>query len=141
MFIYSHFYNLSGSGPKVYIRKPDSRTNKIYSSIQFKTLSYPCLNFFHDLFYNDKGRKIIPHNIDKLLTARALAFWICDDGSKNAYNQTHLLTQSYSYDEILLLRNALEINFKLRTRSYEIRPGQWAIAIPVKQDKSLKEIV
>ena len=58
MFIYSHFYNLCGAGPKVYFRKPEPRTNKIYSSTQLKTLAYPCLNFYHDLFYNEKGKKI-----------------------------------------------------------------------------------
>ena len=103
MFIYSQFYELGGAGPKVYIRKPDSRTNRIYSSIQFKTLALPCFNYYRELFYNDKGKKIIPHNIDKLLTARALAFWVCDDGNKSFYNQTSLFTLAYSYDEILLL--------------------------------------
>lgn len=57
MFIYSHFYELGGAGPKVYIRKPDPRTNKIYSSIQFKTIALPCFNFYLDLFYNEKGKK------------------------------------------------------------------------------------
>jgi hypothetical protein len=141
MFIYSHFYSLCGAGPKVYIRKPDPRTNKIYSSIQVKTLALPCLNFYRNLFYNEKGKKIIPDNIDKLLTARALAFWICDDGNKGHGNYTSLFTQSYSYDEILLLKNALKVNFKLRTRSHEVKSGQWIIVIPVKQEVSLKDIV
>jgi hypothetical protein len=73
MFIYSHFSNLGGKGPKVYIRKPDKRTNKIYSSMQFKTLSLPCLNYYYDLFYKE-GKKIVPSNIGDLLTARALAY-------------------------------------------------------------------
>ena len=73
MFIYSHFSNLGGKGPKVYIRKPDKRTNKIYSSMQFKTLSLPCLNHYYDLFYKE-GKKIVPSNIGDLLTARALAY-------------------------------------------------------------------
>jgi LAGLIDADG DNA endonuclease family len=81
MHIYSHFINLAGKGPKVYIRKPDKlrSTNKIYSSMQFKILALPCLNYYYDLFYKE-GKKIIPSNISDLLTARAFAYWISDEG-------------------------------------------------------------
>lgn len=51
MHLFSHLINLCGKGPKVYIRKPDLRTNKIYSSIQFKTLALPSLNYYKNLFY------------------------------------------------------------------------------------------
>lgn len=73
MSIFSHFYNLSGKGPLVTIRKPDPRTGKIYSQLQFKTLVFPCLNAYHELFYLN-GKKIIPKNIGDLLTPRALAY-------------------------------------------------------------------
>lgn len=82
-----------------------------------------------------KSKKILPCNIDKLLTARALAFWICDDGNKSFYNQTILNTQAYSYDDIVLLLNALKVKFKLRTRLNEIKSGQWVIVFPVKSAK------
>ena len=39
----------------------------------------PCLNFYHELFYKD-NIKVIPINLEKLLTARGLAYWIMDDG-------------------------------------------------------------
>lgn len=140
MYIYSHFLNLSGKGPKVFIRKPDIRTNKIYSSIQFKTLSLPCLNYYRDLFYKD-GRKIIPNNICDILNARALAFWICDDGGKGTHGETNLYTQAYTFDEILLLRNALKNNFNLETKIYEIKSNNWIIRIPFKQEIPLKDII
>jgi LAGLIDADG DNA endonuclease family len=73
MHLFSHLINLCGKGFKVYIRKPDIRNNKIYSSIQFKTLALPSLNFYKDLFYKD-GKKIIPANISDLLIAKALAY-------------------------------------------------------------------
>lgn len=140
MYIYSRFYNLGGKGPKVYIRKPDKRTNKIYSSMQFKTLALPCLNYYYDLFY-EEGKKIIPSNISDLLTARALAYWISDDGGMGPYGETVLYCQSYSLEEVTLLTNALANNFKFRTRVHEIKPNQRIIVIPVKQIVSLKEIV
>ena len=97
MYLYSIFYNLTGSGPKVYIRKPDLRINQIYSSIAFKTYSLPCLNYYYELFYLN-GIKIIPKNIAELLTPRSLAIWICDDGSKDYNNKTILHTRSYTFN-------------------------------------------
>ena len=141
MYLYSIFYYLTGSSPSINIRKPDPRTNKIYSSMSFKTLSLPCLNFYHDLFYDSILGKIIPSNIENYLTPRSLAFWIMDDGSKDSNGQTILHTRSYSYSEILLLQNTLKNKFNLRTRITEKTSGQFIIHIPVKQDIRLKNIV
>ena len=140
MYLFSHLINLCGKEPKVYIRKPDLITNKIYSSIQFKTLALPSLNYYRDLFYID-GKKIIPANISDLLTARALAYWICDDGNLGSYGETNLYCMAYTLEEIELLREALLKNFKLRTRIYEKKPDQWVIVIPLKQEIPLKIIV
>ena len=46
MYLYIHFYNLIFKGPKIFIRKKDIRTNKVYSHIQYKTLNLPCLNYY-----------------------------------------------------------------------------------------------
>ena len=93
MHIFSHFYDLSGKGPKVSFRKADKRTGKVYSSVHFKTLVFPCFNYYYDLFYKN-GKKFIPDNIIELLNARVLAYWICDDGGKGSNNETHLYTLS-----------------------------------------------
>ena len=44
-------------------------------------MQLPCFNEYRELFY-ELNKKIVPENISKLLTARGLAFWIMDDGSK-----------------------------------------------------------
>lgn len=59
----------------------DNRTKKIYSSITFTTMQFPCFNVFKDMFYVVNVKKV-PSNIYELLTLRGLAFWIMDDGSK-----------------------------------------------------------
>lgn len=51
MKIFSYFYNLTGKGPTVIIRKPDKRTGKVYSQMQLKTLAFPCFNYYLNLFY------------------------------------------------------------------------------------------
>ena len=52
----------------------DKRTNKTYSSILFATLTLPCFTSYRELFYNLEGKKIIPNNINQLLTPRGLAY-------------------------------------------------------------------
>jgi hypothetical protein len=71
--LFSLFKSLTISEPKVIIRKPDKRTNKIYKSIAFKTSAMFCLNKYHELFYKN-GVKFVPDNIHELLTARGLAY-------------------------------------------------------------------
>ena len=56
--------------PKIYDAK---LKDKVYQSIFFDTLTYEVFNYYHDLFYKNK-RKIVPSNIEELLTARSLAF-------------------------------------------------------------------
>jgi hypothetical protein len=126
--------------PKIIIRKPDIRTGKIYKSIAFKTSAFNCFNEYHDLFYENKI-KIVPKNIQKLLTARGLAYWIMDDGGKSKSNQMVLHTRAFSKKEVILLQNALKVNFKLNSRLEEKEKNQWVIFIPVKQEIPLTEIV
>jgi len=139
-FLYSFFIDMTKTPPASPSRNPDKRTGKVYNSIKFQTLSFPCLNKFYELFYNN-NIKIVPVNIAELLTARSLAFWIADDGGKSFYGQTILHTNSFTFAEIELLQAALLTNFNLRTRVEEKRPGQWIIIIPVKQETSLADIV
>ena len=138
--LYNIFKNLTRTGPRVHIRKPDKRTGKVYSTIAFKTLSLPCLNPFQELFYKN-GKKVVPLNIAELLTPISLAFWIMDDGNITFHGQTILHTESFSLSEVELLQNTLLSNFKLRTRLIEKDKDQWLIAIPVKQIVKLIDIV
>ena len=57
----------------------DKRTNNIYSSVSFATLYLPCFNYYRNIFYNSSF-KIVPPNISKNLSPRALASRILDEG-------------------------------------------------------------
>jgi len=126
--------------PKIIVRKADSRTGKIYKSIAFKTATFKCLNKYHDLFYQNR-KKIVPNNIHELLTARSLAYWIMDDGGKSYSHQTILHTRAFDKKEVILLQNALEKNFELKTRIEEKTENQWVIYIPIRQKVPLIKIV
>lgn len=139
--LYDIYCNLTLKGPKIVHRKPDKRTEKVYSTIRFRTRALPCLVPIYEMFYNENSRKVIPTNIHEYLTARSLAYWIMDDGHRTVYNQTVLNTNSYTYDEILILQEALMKNFQLRTRTTEKKPGQYLIHIPVRQKVELRDIV
>lgn len=106
LHLYDVFEPLTNMKPKITNRKADPRTGKIYNSIKFSTLSLPCLNYYYELFYPN-GKKIIPNNIEELLTARSLAYLIMDDGGKSYYGQTIIHTRSYTKLEVELLQKAI----------------------------------
>jgi hypothetical protein len=77
--LYTLFDDLIDMEPVIVVRKADPRTGKIYKSIYVRTLRFPCLNEYHFLFYKDQ-KKVIPLNIQDLLTPRGLAHLIMGDG-------------------------------------------------------------
>lgn len=85
------------------------KTNMIYKSVNFATLTLPCFTYYRDMFYISKT-KIIPLNIKSLLTPRGLAYWIMDDGSLQNKG-LHLSVYAFTHDEVLLLKSALEEMF------------------------------
>lgn len=88
----------------------DKRSNITYSSINFATLTLPCFTYYRNLFYNSDNKKIVPLNINQLLTPIGLAYWIMDDGSLQNKG-LHLSVYNFSYDEVVLLKNTLETLF------------------------------
>ena len=88
----------------------DKRTNKIYSSVSFATLSLPCFNDYKNLFYNSDNLKIVPSNISQILSPRGLAYWIMDDGSLQNKG-LHLNTYGFKEEDVLLLKQNLENMF------------------------------
>lgn len=59
------------------------------------------------MFYNSDNLKIVPINIENLLTPRGLAYWIMDDGSLQNKG-LHLNTYSFRSKEVLILQKTLE---------------------------------
>ena len=101
----------------------DKRSNKIYSSVQFATLSLPCFNYYKDLFYNSNYLKIVPSNIQNLLSPRGLAYWIMDDGSLQNKG-LHLNTYGFTPQDIFLLKTTLENMFGENTLKCTIHKHQ-----------------
>lgn len=58
--LYNIYRSITLSPPRISVRKPDIRTDKIYSTIRFRTRALPCLVPFYELFYktNEKGNYV-----------------------------------------------------------------------------------
>ena len=89
----------------------DNRTKKIYSAISFTTMQLPCFNEFKETFYNLNVKKV-PNNIYELLTARGLAFWIQDDGSKHG-DGLHISVYGFNSADVDKLMFTLQDKFNL----------------------------
>ena len=90
----------------------DSRSNKQYEALQFATMALPCFNMFRDIFYSN-SKKVVPSNIDELLTDIGLAHWIMDDGSKQGKG-LHLNVYAFSPECVNRLINVLNTKFGLK---------------------------
>lgn len=113
---------------------------KIRRIIRFSTWTYTNLNWIYDLWYINKIKQV-PKCINKYLTPLALAIWIMDNGGK--VNQgLKLSTNSFNYNDCLILINALNNNFNLKC-SIQLAgaPNQYIIYIWKESMEDLKRIV
>lgn len=111
---------LGMNAPKQYDRN-DPRYGTVNSSLYFRTVAHEELLELAGLFLDSSGDKVIPDNIAELLTLEALAYWICDDGQRVLRGGVTLCTDSFSLEEIQLLRDALKTNFGLNTTLHQKR--------------------
>lgn len=110
-------------------------------SVYFDTLFHKELGEWRDIFYPN-GQKIIPAEINRLLTSPlALAIWFMDDG--NGYlNCRALRISSYSFTEAEneLLQGCLEDNFQVKSTICVDSKG-YHLYIPVKSAVILFQLI
>ena len=132
--LYEIFEPYVGTPPKV--RNITGGGAKDRQSIWFRTYRHIDFKFYYDLFYmktnksdsTDLRKKRVPKLIHKFLTPRALAYWFMDDGSyyynksKNTQQKVYYFnTQSFSYEDIKILKKAFKLNFNFDTNIYKDR--------------------
>ena len=103
---------------------PNPKTGLPTTQYHFKSRALPSLTLLHSQWYkwseNKKGFiKIVPLNIEELLSPVGLALWIMDDGFKYG-NGIGLCTESFTLAEVELLKKVLEFKFGL-TVTIQIR--------------------
>lgn len=116
------------------------RNGVVRKVLRFHTWTYTSFNWIHDLFYKNKI-KIVPYNIADYLTPLALAIWIMDDGTKVSKG-LKLCTNSFTYSDCLLLIEALNNNFALKSSIQSAGvPNQYNIYIWKESMPLLRTIV
>lgn len=137
-FVYNIFKPYCQSLPMHFSRF--SKLTGPYSGYAFQTLVFPCINFYHDLFYK-QGKKHVPSNIEEYLTPIGLAFWIQDDGTFHIRDKIlTLCTDSYSEEEVTLLMEVLKKKFNLKCRK-ERKGTCYRIIIVKSSIDSVKNLV
>jgi len=107
--------------PKTYSRTDLRYSNKINESLYFRTNSLVELKPLADMFLDNNSKKVVPSNIAEHLSLRGLAFWLSDDGMQVQRGGVTLCTDSFSSEEVNLLREALKNNFNLNTSIHKKR--------------------
>ncbi len=138
--LYDLFSSYCRSAPKITSRLPDKMTGKVYSRVTFGTFSLPCFNELFNLFYHE-GKKIIPVNIENLLTPAGLAYWICDDGKYVDSGGLRLCTNSYTIQDVTRLMDVLITRFGLICTIHKPQTGQHVIYISKRSMDKLRSIV
>jgi ubiquinol-cytochrome c reductase cytochrome b subunit len=142
------FYSERGycSSKKPLLKPNIGKNNKVYFSYKFRTWTYSSWNWIYYSFYSNNNpigvpdlNKVVPSNIDQLLTPLALAIWIMDDGGVHPSGMK-ISTYNFKLNDIILLQNALKSNFDLITSVFNQKNGL-VLYFPKNQLAKLSKIV
>lgn len=141
LFLHKMFSDLGYCNPKT----PSITTRlgvkgKVRKIVRFSTWTYTSFNWIHDLCYKNKV-KCVPECIGEYLTPLALAIWIMDDGGK-VNKALKFSTNSYTYNDCLILVKALNENFNLKASIQSAgAKDQYIIYILKESMEDLRKIV
>jgi len=141
--VYNQYKEICNMKEPVYFKSK----NTINEYYVFNTKSLKELKDYHNIFYiniNDtllkpKYKKILPNNIEELLTIEAIAYWVMDDGGKTKEGM-HISTESFTISEINKLIEILNNKYDIKCTLHE-RPPSGRIYVWVKGMKRLKELI
>lgn len=141
LFLHKMLSELGYCNPKIpTITNRLGAKGKVRKIIRFSTWTYTSFNWIHDLWYKDKI-KCVPECIGQYLTPLALAIWIMDDGAKVGKG-LKFSTNSFTYNECLILIKALNDNFNIKASIQSAGSGnQYIIYIWKESMDDLRNIV
>lgn len=141
LYIHKLLCGLGYCNPKVPVMGTRLGTGgKVRKTVRFSTWTYTSFNWIHELWYVN-GTKCVPNCINAYLTPLALAIWIMDDGGKVGKG-LKFSTDSFAYKDCLILVNALNENFGIKSSIQSAGAGNQYIIYVLKESMDkLKEIV
>lgn len=137
--IFSKFSNIFKS-LNYYTRKTvDKRNNKLYKSVVLQSLSIKELRVYRDLFYNE-NTKIIPNDIEELLTPIGLAYLFMDDGKSASYG-FYICTDGFTKEENEFLVNCINRKFNLKLKISKTWINKYRIFIPSSEKEKFVNLI
>ena len=88
--------------------------DKLQDCYRFNTYAFSSLLDLYKSFYNSNKKKVIPNNIEELLTPLALAIWIMDVGTFKSPG-LRIASNCFTKQEVELLVKALENKFNIKS--------------------------
>lgn len=117
----------------------DQRLNgNRYPCVQFVTRTDPVFSQWRERFYEGR-RKIVPADIDSLVSPVSIATWLMDDGTADRAGVS-FQTHSFELDEVERLGAMLWIRFAI-TASVTTNKGKWILYVPKASLERLRQIV
>ena len=115
---------------------------KTYQFYNFWTTGAPDFITFRDMFYKD-GVKIVPSNIaDLIKSPLSLAVWVMEDGCLQKRNKGfYLCTDSFSYNDQILLKKAILDNFGLNVNIVKYASKYFRLRFGAKETKKVSDII
>ena len=145
-----HLYNLfepytnTNSGIR-FIDVFNKKTKVSYTQVGFKTVSLPILLLYHKMFYIAKSKsyiKIVPSNIEDLMTPVVLAHLIMGDGNlKPKDNIIRIYTNSFSKEDVERLGIAITKKLGIIVKVVSDRNNQYMITISRNQLELVRSII
>lgn len=136
------YTNTNPTSISVY-NKQTKTNNEVW---RFKTVSLPQLLYYYELFYkaNSEGKliKIIPLNIEELMSPVVLAHLIQGDGNlKQPDKIIRIYTNSFTRTEVNLLALAITRKLGILTKVVHDRNNQYMITISKSQLSLIQELI
>lgn len=143
-FIYDLLKDYVQTPVSTLFTRPNAESEPILSH-RLKTLALPVFNFYRELFYKlnpvtGKYVKIVPLNIEELLTPIALAFIIMGDGNYKD-GAVRIYTNGFTHEDNLRLVAAMQHVFGIKVRVKHDRKNQYILVINSSELRQLQQIV
>lgn len=85
--------------------------------LHFESKNYPCLNYYHNLFYK-KGKKKVTMEVLNQIGELGLAVWYMDDGHHKKGKRSYLFTNGFTYKENVMIKNWFERRWDILPKIY-----------------------
>ena len=141
--LYEIYKNLTTSPPTCLSFSDSRNPGKTYARWTFSTTQQSCFRFYGQQFYRKQGKRKCPRLIERLLSARSIAYWYMDDGAqkwKGRSKGVRFCTDNFSHTECKWLVSALEKRYGLQT-TLQKKGQRYRIYISSHSYIKLREIV